>query len=261
MKKTFLSLLGLISLFSLSGCNSITAVNIDGDPKVVKKELDSSITKFETDCLNVGKDAVITYQYSKDETSINMSYKSGLDEYGIDFQYSLGKLLVKTNSNQQLTNTGLEIVVKGAFKELSLDGNYSFKFDGFGANQMNIVINGNINFTGEDFEAGSKYDITVNGTSKMYAKGETDNLFLTINGKANANFKELVAKSSTISTQGASEVELSVTNTLAYTINGSSHLAYYGSPQITQKVKNGLATVSKKYSKTYPEFLYDEQNS
>ena len=258
--KKILALLGLVSLFSLTSCNSITGVQINGEAILKERNVAVYVNKVEGENLNFGKDSKIIYHYSEEKKCVQLSYKSGLDDYDFKYEVVDDTLKISTSSTEQFLNANVTITIYGIFKEFNINGNLNFEYNASSSQSANVSLNGSINSTFYDLSEKGNYTININGTSNIYSKGQCDTINLTINGRSKANLKELVASNANIITNGSSEVSISVLNNLSYDLKDSSHLSYYGSPTINKIGQNGLASIRKEYSKIYTEYLKDKEN-
>lgn len=105
-----------------------------------------------------------------------------------------------------------------------------------------------------DLNGAAKADLQLNvqtltidakGASKLELEGMAQDVNITIAGAGELEAEELLATNMHINCAGASKAKVNVTNELWAQAAGASHISYYGTPSIKQKIAVGGSVIRK----------------
>ncbi len=86
--------------------------------------------------------------------------------------------------------------------------------------------------------------IKISGNGNLTSNGKVDKLDIGISGVGRLSFKELVSKDAKIKISGTGKGDLTVTEKIDATINGTGKIDVYGNPNTVQKRVNGVGKVN-----------------
>jgi hypothetical protein len=88
--------------------------------------------------------------------------------------------------------------------------------------------------------------VETTGATQVTLDGTVDELLADMTGASELNAKGLQTKTAEISTTGAADAEISVSETLKVTITGAGNVSYYGAPKIVEKHITGAGNIKHK---------------
>lgn len=94
--------------------------------------------------------------------------------------------------------------------------------------------------------AGPKFYFQSTGASEVNLDGTVDELLADMTGASELNAKNLQTKSAEISTTGAAEAEIAVSDSLKVSITGAGKVSYTGNPPTIEKHVTGAGSIRHK---------------
>lgn len=94
--------------------------------------------------------------------------------------------------------------------------------------------------------AGPKFYFRSTGASEVRLDGTVDELLADMTGASELSAKNLQCKIAEISTTGAAEAKIAVTETLKVSITGAGEVSYYGNPPNIEKHITGAGSIKHK---------------
>ncbi len=91
--------------------------------------------------------------------------------------------------------------------------------------------------------AGPKFYFKSTGASDVKLDGNVDELLADMTGASDLNAKNLQARTVEISTTGAADADISVSETLRVSITGAGTVNYYGNPPTIEKHVTGAGSI------------------
>ena len=94
--------------------------------------------------------------------------------------------------------------------------------------------------------AGPEFAFQSTGAARVTLDGSVDELLADMTGASELKANALQTKTAEISTTGAADAEISVSETLKVTITGAGNVSYYGAPKIVEKHITGAGNIKHK---------------
>jgi len=105
-----------------------------------------------------------------------------------------------------------------------------------------VQLNGAVNLTASQL-SGRDLKLESNGASAITVAGSITNLDATLSGASKLNAKSLQTQTATVSLNGASYGDVTVTETLNASISGAGALTYSGNPKSVEKDVSGAGSI------------------
>jgi len=80
------------------------------------------------------------------------------------------------------------------------------------------------------------FELVVNGSGDVRARGRVDELELEVDGAASTNLRDLATQKATVRLDGSGDTELRVARTLELVLEGSGDVTYYGRPAVSSRL-------------------------
>ena len=106
-------------------------------------------------------------------------------------------------------------------------------------------ISGAVKLTAKQLN-GPKFAFEATGASRVALDGNIDELFADMTGASELNAGGLQTKTAEISTTGAGDAEIAVSETLKVAITGAGKVTYSGNPQTIEKHITGAGSIRHK---------------
>ena len=103
-------------------------------------------------------------------------------------------------------------------------------------------LSGAVNLTAPQI-AGPKFALESRGATHVNLDGNIDELLADMTGASDLNAKGLQAKTAEISTTGAADAEIAVSETLKVAITGAGKVSYSGNPKTIEKHITGAGSI------------------
>lgn len=110
------------------------------------------------------------------------------------------------------------------------------------ASLADVQLNGAVNLTASQL-SGRDLKLESNGASAITVAGSITNLDATLSGASKLNAKSLQTQTATVSLNGASYGDVTVTETLNASISGAGALTYSGNPKSVEKDVSGAGSI------------------
>src|SRR5260221_4845055 len=110
------------------------------------------------------------------------------------------------------------------------------------ASLADVRLTGAISFTASKL-SGHELKLESNGASSISVDGSVTNLEATMSGASKLDAKSLQTQTATVSLNGASYADVTVTDTLNASISGTGLLTYSGNPKSVEKTVSGLGRI------------------
>jgi hypothetical protein len=154
------------------------------------------------------------------------------------------------------------VITSDHIHNLNLSGKSELHADNLTSDQLNITMNGKstgyvkgnmkslvFNLNGKSelhaiLPHADRISIIINGKGTLYLTGETKNLMITSHGKAEVIAKDLLADTVVIQSTGETTLSVHAVKSLTLQAFGKSDIQYSGNPIITRSIF-GHATVTK----------------
>jgi hypothetical protein len=214
MKRIGILSLGVATLL-LGGCNWF---GIRGNGHIVTDQ--RSITEF-TEIVASGG-LKIEWQSGSPALSITTD-ENLLDR--IDSRISGSTLRIKTYDHIWPTH-GIKVTVSSA------------KLNG-------ADLSGAVDLVGHNL-TGPKFYVRGTGASDVRLDGAVDELLADLTGAGDLRAKDLKTKTAQISTTGAADASISVSDALRVSVTGAGDVTYYGNPPTIEKHITGAGSVHRK---------------
>ncbi len=136
--------------------------------------------------------------------------------------------------------------LKGTDVNIDANGASTVKLEGSGKN-VRVTANGASHLRLGDFTgSGERLIIDADGASGVDLKGRFTAAVLTATGASHLDLRGATLAAADMTVNGSSHAAVRVTEKLDYSVNGASHLDYYGNPTIGKSSKRGASHVSHK---------------
>jgi hypothetical protein len=106
-------------------------------------------------------------------------------------------------------------------------------------------ISGAVKLTANQI-SGPRFALESTGASQVKLDGNTDELLADMRGASELNASALQTKATEISTTGASDAEIAVSETLKVSITGAGKVSYSGNPKTIEKHITGAGSIRHK---------------
>jgi putative autotransporter adhesin-like protein len=106
-------------------------------------------------------------------------------------------------------------------------------------------ISGAVQLTAHQL-SGAKFAFESTGASHVKLDGRIDQLFADMTGASELNASDLQTRTAEISTTGAAEAEIAVSETLKVAITGAGEVTYAGNPKTVEKHITGAGSIRQK---------------
>ncbi len=110
------------------------------------------------------------------------------------------------------------------------------------ASLADVRLTGAISFTASKL-SGHELKLESNGASSISVDGSVTNLEATMSGASKLDAKSLQTQTATVSLNGASYADVTVTDTLNASISGTGLLTYSGNPKSVEKNVSGVGRI------------------
>ena len=110
------------------------------------------------------------------------------------------------------------------------------------ASLADVQLNGAVNLTASQL-SGHDLKLESNGASAITVAGSVTNLEANLSGASKLNAKSLQTQTATVSLNGASYGDVTVTGTLNASISGAGVLTYSGNPKSVEKNVSGAGSI------------------
>jgi hypothetical protein len=81
------------------------------------------------------------------------------------------------------------------------------------------------------------FELRVDGSGDIQARGRVDDLALEIDGSADSNLADLSTQSAQVRIDGSGDTELRVANSLELVVEGSGNVIYHGRPAVSSRLE------------------------
>jgi hypothetical protein len=81
------------------------------------------------------------------------------------------------------------------------------------------------------------FELRVDGSGNVQARGRVDDLELEVDGSANTNLGELATQTAVVRIDGSGDTELRVSNSLELVMEGSGDVVYHGRPVVSSRLE------------------------
>jgi hypothetical protein len=112
----------------------------------------------------------------------------------------------------------------------------------FSPTRAGARISGAVRLTANQM-AGPKFALEATGASRVTLEGSIDELLADMTGASEFNASKLQAKTAEISTTGAGDAEVAVTDTLKVAITGAGKVTYSGNPKTIERHISGAGSI------------------
>jgi hypothetical protein len=106
-------------------------------------------------------------------------------------------------------------------------------------------LSGATKFTASQL-SGEKFAVESTGAARVILDGKIDQLLADMTGASELNAKSLQTKSAELSTTGAADAEVAVTDSLKVSITGAGKVTYIGNPPNIEKQITGAGSIRHK---------------
>jgi hypothetical protein len=106
-------------------------------------------------------------------------------------------------------------------------------------------ISGAVQLTAHQL-SGAKFAFESTGASEVTLDGSIDQLFADMTGASELNARGLQTRTADISTTGAADAEIAVSETLKVAITGAGKVTYSGNPKTVEKHISGAGSIRRK---------------
>jgi hypothetical protein len=136
--------------------------------------------------------------------------------------------------------------LQGDGLKVDADGASTVELAGAGKD-LRLQVNGASKLEMAEFVASGKtLIINAIGASTVALKGDVTAGVIKVVGAAHVELKDLTMAAADLTVEGASHATVRVKEKLDYSVNGASHLNYYGDPAIGKSSKHGASHVTRK---------------
>lgn len=245
---------GFFGLALLAGCNHLGAshttsvgsdgveVTIDGG-EVIKgsgKQAPNSLKLASFSKVRIDFPAIVTMQ--KGAPSATVTADDNLLPF-LECKVEGNELVFHGTKNMhmekmptlRLTGEGIEAIYASGACQLTANSGL--------ARRLDVNLNGATRFTlkGEFDQLGAR----LTGASKLSASGAATDLQLEVDGSSRVEAADLRSKTAKVEANGASNVEITVSEALTAEASGASSVSYAGSPKVTEDT-SGASRITKR---------------
>lgn len=153
-------------------------------------------------------------------------------------------ITVKGDSSLRYTPTTFEIIVGGLVDKIEISGGFKTDMKFASVKNPKIQVSGAIdgNISLNDTES---VDIKVAGAVNLNMSGTTEKITANISGAANIKGYELATEIADLNIAGASDIQLTVNDSLSVEMSGASNVSFKGNGEIIKSEINGLGEIKK----------------
>lgn len=164
---------------------------------------------------------------------------------GYKIEWSKGKPALTISSDQNLLPL-IKTIVSGQTLQIDWEENLvptkGIKIVLSSASLADVKLNGGISLTARQL-TGPDLKLESNGASDISVDGSVTNLEANLSGASRLNAKSLQTQNATLSLNGASFGDVTVTDTLNASISGAGVLTYSGNPKSVEKHVSGAGSI------------------
>lgn len=209
------------------------------DANASLRQLEGSFTKIKI------SGPVKVYLSQANEESLAVSASEEKYKESIKSNVKDNELHIFISGGKDLWRNSKSLKVYVSFKELrnlEISGAAAvMSVDAIKANQLSVDISGACNLAA-NLEV-QKLDFEISGASKALISGSVDELLLDCSGASDFSSFELMAKNSQIDVSGASDVALTVVDSIKANASGASRIYYKGSPEDKELKESGASKI------------------
>jgi Putative auto-transporter adhesin, head GIN domain len=211
MNKTHISLIAALTVF-LAGCG---LRGIPGNGHITTEQ--RTIGAF----AQIQADGAFDIEWHSGAPALSIATDGNLLHY-VDAEISGDRLRIHSTKRLAPTHSIKVVISSAALSGAHLTGATRLK-----ANQI----------------SGDKFYLKATGASEITVNGSINELLASLTGASELNAKSLQTKIVEISTTGAADAEVTVTETLKVAITGAGSVNYFGNPPNVEKHVTGAGTI------------------
>ena len=215
MKKFTISALGALVVV-IAGCN--WPLDIRGNRQITTDQ--KKIGEFS----EIDASGSFKIEWHSGAPSLSITTDENLHQY-IDNSIADNRLRLRTRERISPTH-GIKVVVSSSARK-------------------GAKISGAVDLTVPQI-AGPKFYFQATGASDVKLDGNVDELMADMTGASDLRAKNLQTKSAEISTTGAADAEIAVSDSLKVSITGAGSVAYHGNPPHIEKHVTGAGSIRHK---------------
>jgi len=242
LKKFILLCIVAVLLVALSGClmvglNQTSGVTVQGTGAMVSRDFD--INDFNG--LYISGAFVVVYRNSA-TYAVTVEMQENLFEYlNVDINRQTLQIEASANFRTTRNNTPRVYIYAPYLSSVSLHAAITTEnWDTIYAENFSIDVSGASTAT-ISMEV-EKLEINVSGAASFDLSGSARDANITVSGAGDVNARQLQTRDARIQVNGASTVELAVSDNLDVSIAGVGTVRYVGNPQVSQSIA-GLGSV------------------
>jgi hypothetical protein len=189
--------------------------------------------------------------YLSEGDNYSLAVSASEDKYrdNIKTEVNNGVLVISYNNDHSIWNSGnKKLRVYISFKLLQrIEGNGACEFIINGMlneNALLVKLSGACNIKG--LVKITNLTLELSGASTVKINGTAQNLILTANGASDVKNYDLRAENCVAKLSGASDVRITVSNSISASASGTSTLYYQGNPDKKTMVTSGASTISQR---------------
>lgn len=114
-----------------------------------------------------------------------------------------------------------------------------------GSSLRDVALTGGISLTAGTLDA-QQLAVTATGASDIRLNGAATNLVVTLTGASKLHARGLQAGAATLTLTGASDADISVSESLRVSLTGAGSVTYSGSPKKVDKTISGAGTIRQR---------------
>jgi hypothetical protein len=164
---------------------------------------------------------------------------------GYKIKWSSGKPALNISADENLLPL-IHTVVSGTTLEIDSEENLrpseSITINLLSTSLADMRLTGGISFKASQI-SGQDLKIESTGASDISMDGSITNLEAELTGASKLNAKSLQTRTATLSLIGASDAQVTVTDTLKVSVAGAGSVTYYGNPKSVEKSVAGAGSI------------------
>lgn len=255
MKNFKFIILIIVSAILLTSCSSalldlVNKKSMTGDRNVLGRsydmESDSVYTVIIKDIEIKDFEGVLIFDENSPDSLVITTDENIFLSFDVDATVESDShiITVKGDSSLRYTPTTFEIIVGGLVDNIEISGGFNTEI------KFNTIKNPKIQFSGGidgnlSFMDTESVEINVEGAVDLNMSGNTEKITADISGAANIKGYELTTEIADLTIAGASDIQLTVNDSLSVEMSGASNVSYKGNGEIVKSEINGLGEVKK----------------
>ena len=242
--------------FDISGINSVVdavkPVDLKGEIKTETFFPLDGLSAKKLDFENIsftGTKMAEIYIVPSDETKVEATYPSDMEEYGFGVYFRKGEIEISVPKQTNFVAETFQITIYANIEEIEITGSISLEMNAQNSRKIKLDVTGAANAYIYNIDA-DFVEADVTGAAAINLSGSADNFELELDGAGAIDAKSLIAKKAEVKICGAGSADVSVIEELLADMDGIGSLDYYGDP-VLKNISGGLTDLEQVSKEIY----------